>query len=111
MSKDVLKLAETLMARHGLTRWKVRFNRRLRCTEARVVCRTKMIELNPVFVDDPEQVILHEIAHAIHWERIRGRDPNDLRPSEELGHGQMWKTICAEVGYMVPDYYCEDKTA
>jgi len=105
--QDLIKLGNTLIAKWSLTGtgWKVVINRRLRSTEARCVRATRTIELNPRCweMDDPEQTILHEIAHAIHFERIK--DLTDLRPSEEESHGKMWQTISAEIGYLVPDYY------
>jgi SprT-like family len=109
--KTLILLADALLSRCGLVGWSVRINRRLRDTEGRCVTATRTIELHQRCweFDDPEQTILHEIAHAIHWERIRNISPMELRPREEFGHGRMWQAICAEVGYRVPDYYLEAK--
>jgi predicted SprT family Zn-dependent metalloprotease len=103
--QGLICLANTLLSRVGLLSWSVRINRRLRDAEGRCVTATRTIELHQRCweFDDPEQIILHEIAHALHWERIK--DKRDLRPSEEFGHGKMWQAICAEVGYRVPHYY------
>jgi hypothetical protein len=45
-----------------------------------------LIELN--FEEEVRDTILHEIAHALTWERHR----------TNCGHDQRWKDICIEIG-------------
>jgi predicted SprT family Zn-dependent metalloprotease len=88
--KWVANRVETLLATHGLlAEWRFEWDR---ATTRFGQCdhRTKLITLSrhlsdKASDDDVEQVILHEIAHA-------------LAGSRE-GHGTKWRSIAARIGY------------
>jgi predicted SprT family Zn-dependent metalloprotease len=82
------RIAQQLMALHGIAHWSFAWNRRKRSLG---LCRYRQqrIELSRYFVhaNDQAQVretILHEIAHAL--------------AGEKAGHGPVWKAMCAKVG-------------
>lgn len=82
--------AREWMVEYGLFNWTFGFNRRKRSLGICMLGR-KRIELSHYMVDlnGEEQildVILHEIAHALAWERHRDKS-----------HGPIWKRICIEV--------------
>jgi predicted SprT family Zn-dependent metalloprotease len=85
---EVGRLAEQLLAAHGLYGWSFRFNR----SKATLgLCRwgARTIELSVYFVErNPleavRQTLLHEIAHA-----LAGR---------AAGHGPAWKAVCLRIG-------------
>jgi predicted SprT family Zn-dependent metalloprotease len=80
--------ATELLARHGLHRWKLEFNRRKR-TLGLCVYTKRTIELSTHFVDrnsleSIQETILHEIAHAL------------VGPGH--GHDRVWKQKAIEIG-------------
>src|SRR5262245_59311474 len=86
---EARRLAEELMARHGLAGWSFGFNRRKRSLG---LCRyaTRTIELSVYLVygnsaaDEVRDTLLHEIAHAL------------VGPGH--AHDAAWKAKCLEVG-------------
>lgn len=85
---EVRKMAEGLLAAHGLAEWKFGWNRRKR---ALGLCRyhLKRIELSVHFVvangeEEIRETILHEIAHAL--------------AGQKAGHGAAWKAVCRRIG-------------
>lgn len=67
-------------------------SRRAYRSYGRCYFRKRLIVLNPNFVemapdDEVKDVCLHEIAHAIEYER-----------HGTAGHGPRWKAICREIG-------------
>ncbi len=86
---DVIKLAEGLLDKHGLTTdgWRLAFNRR-RTTWGQCWYDAKIIYLSIYFVefnDEPtvRKTLLHEIAHA-------------LCPGHF--HDRVWKQTCLRIG-------------
>ncbi len=94
---SVQRLAEELIARHGLARrgWLFALNRRKRTLG---LCRydVKRIELSQYFVIYNDQAairdtLLHEIAHAI--------------AGHKAGHGAKWVSVCHRLG-AIPNRIC-----
>jgi len=94
-------LAETLMKKHGIWEqgWRFQFDRGLRRFG---VCkyRNKIISLSRYLVElnnreDVQDVILHEIAHAI--------------AGFKEGHGYKWKMVCVQIGAKPERCYDSDK--
>lgn len=91
------KLALDLMSRHGLTEngWRFGFDRaKSRLGQCQYTRRTITISaymVSAATVEQVEQTMLHEIAHAL------------LPPYDEygkkIGHGRRWKTLAAQIGY------------
>lgn len=87
--KQVRNETFKLLAQHGATGWRVRFNPRLTRALGRCIYNTKTIEYQPKFMDenDWDEVVMtirHEVAHA-------------LSPSY-AGHGAIWRAKCLELG-------------
>lgn len=83
----IQQLARQLLNQHGLTEWKLGWNRRKR---AAGVCnyRRKAIELSVYWIrqasdDDIRNTLLHEIAHA-------------LTPGQK--HNHVWRAKCRQIG-------------
>ena len=83
-------LAEELMAKHLPKRWTYKTNNR---TSSLGLCdvNTYTIEMSTHTIHAGKEtfmrVLLHEIAHALDWERHK-----------EIGHGSTWKHIMLELG-------------
>jgi predicted SprT family Zn-dependent metalloprotease len=83
-------LAESLMKKHGIWEqgWRFQFDRGLRrfgcCMYGRKIISLSrhLVELNNR--EDVQDVILHEIAHAI--------------AGFNAGHGMAWKLVCIRIG-------------
>jgi len=98
---DAQTKTEELLLKHGLAKWKFRYQKRLKNIRRYGCChyRTKTISLAPTFVEKNNEdvvvnVILHEIAHAlfIPWKnRITGQWIN-------CGHKSQWKKKALEIG-------------
>jgi predicted SprT family Zn-dependent metalloprotease len=85
---DARRLAQRLMARHGLDGWTFGFNRAKRTMG---LCRhhARRVELSVYFVLANDQAsvrdcILHEIAHAL--------------AGLKAGHGPKWQRTCRRIG-------------
>ena len=89
MSEEVIELASRLFQKHGLISYSFGFDRAVRRAG---LCNytQKRITLSKHFVansdlDAIEQVLLHEIAHAL--------------SGQDAGHGRLWKQKASEIGY------------
>jgi predicted SprT family Zn-dependent metalloprotease len=89
VSVEVEKLASALFQKHGLVNYSFGFDRAVRRAG---LCNytQKRITLSKHFVqgadmDSVEQVLLHEIAHAL--------------SGQAAGHGRIWKAKATELGY------------
>ena len=87
-------LAIYLMYDHGLPiEWKFRWHNKKRslgtCSyvKKRIYLAKWYTKLNDV--SEVKDTILHEIAHALSYERHGRRG---------IGHGRLWKSICREIG-------------
>ena len=87
-------LAIYLMYDHGLPiEWKFRWHNKKRslgsCSyiKKRIYLAKWYTKLNDV--SEVKDTILHEIAHALSYERYG---------SKGTGHGRLWKSICREIG-------------
>lgn len=82
------QMARTLLDQHGLTEWRVEFDRaKRRLGQCRYSTRTIGLGRDYVLHNDENLVrdtILHEIAHAL------------VGPG--AGHGLVWKNKCREIG-------------
>ncbi len=87
-------LTHVLMHQHGLSsEWVFRWQNKKRslgtcsygCREIRL--SKWYVELNDM--KDVKDTILHEIAHALAYERYG---------SKGVGHGRLWKSICRKIG-------------
>lgn len=94
---EVKRLAEELIAKHLETKWIVLFNNTIRQIGA---CNAsgRYIQLSKAFLNNGldfyKETILHEIAHAIDFERN----------GKFNGHGPIWKDIARSIG-------CKEVTA
>ena len=89
MSSQVIDLAHRLFAMHGLVNYSFGFDRAVRragqCDfRARRITISKHL-VNNSSLDQIEQVILHEIAHA-----LVGKD---------AGHSKVWRAKAKDIGY------------
>ena len=89
VSDQVIELANRLFQQHGLVNYSFGFDRAVRRAG---LCNytQKRITLSKHFVansdmDAVEQVLLHEIAHAL--------------AGQSAGHGRFWKKMASEIGY------------
>lgn len=89
MSERVEKLARELFQKHGLVNYSFGFDRAVRRAG---LCNytQKRITLSKHFVaaaefESIEQVLLHEIAHAL--------------AGQAAGHGQVWRAKASKLGY------------
>ncbi len=87
-------LTHVLMHEHGLSRgWTFRWQNKKRSLGTcsynwREIRLSKWyVELNDLV--DVKDTILHEIAHALAYERYG---------SQSIGHGFLWKKVCREIG-------------
>lgn len=92
--KKASALTHVLMHQHGLSRgWTFRWQNKKRslgtCSYNRKEIRLSRwyVELNDM--GDVKDTILHEIAHALSYERYGSRG---------VGHGRLWKSVCREIG-------------
>lgn len=88
---NVRKLARDLIKINGLTGWKVAFNGRV-SSAGMCKFKTKTIFMSKKFITHTSDkyvlnTILHEIAHALDYER---RETSD--------HGHNWVAICHNIG-------------
>jgi SprT protein len=87
---QVSQLAQDLFQRHGLVNYSFGFDRAIRraglCnySEKRITISRHLVEAGDLHV--VEQVLLHEIAHAL--------------CGQAAGHGKVWKAKAAELGYL-----------
>lgn len=103
-SEQTVALARKLLNTHGLHFWEFKFNRQKRnlglChfpteTHSGQISLSKhFIELNSD--EKIRETLLHEVAHALSWERYR-----------HTGHGKIWKEIAREIGCK-PERCCND---
>ncbi len=91
---DGFRVARELMDQHGLHGWKLRWmEQKSSRICGRCKSRGKIIELSRMYfvMTEDEAVkrntILHEIAHALQYER-----------AGYMSHDKGWKSICAEIG-------------
>lgn len=92
--KKASALTHVLMHEHGLSRgWAFRWQNKKRSLGTcsynwREIRLSKWyVELNDLA--DVKDTILHEIAHALAYERYG---------SQSIGHGFLWKKVCREIG-------------
>ena len=89
MSEQVVQLANQLFQQHGLISYSFGFDRAVRraglCnyTQRRITLSKHFVSTSDL--DAIEQVLLHEIAHAI--------------AGQGAGHGKVWKAKATELGY------------
>jgi SprT protein len=87
---QVSQLAQELFQRHGLVNYSFGFDRAIRraglCnySQKRITISRHLVEAGDMRVI--EQVILHEIAHAL--------------IGQAAGHGKIWKAKATELGYL-----------
>jgi SprT protein len=87
---QVSQLAQELFVRHGLINYSFGFDRAIRraglCnySQKRITISRHLVEAGDLHVI--EQVILHEIAHAL--------------TGQVAGHGKIWKAKATELGYL-----------
>jgi predicted SprT family Zn-dependent metalloprotease len=89
--QETLRNAREALKYYGLAGWRVELDRAKRRAG---VCRfsKKTLGFSEHFIllnehEEIEDTILHEIAHALEWERHQGK-----------GHSSRWKAICREIG-------------
>ncbi|NBU23524.1 MAG: M48 family peptidase [Actinobacteria bacterium] len=89
MESKVIALASELFQKHGIVNYSFGFDRAIRraglCdyTRRRITLSKHLLANSDL--DQIEQVLLHEIAHA-----LVGKD---------AGHGRIWKQKASEIGY------------
>lgn len=89
MSQEVIVLAQRLFQKHGLVNYSFGFDRAVRraglCnyTQRRITLSKHFVASSDL--DAIEQVLLHEIAHAL--------------VGQSVGHGKAWKLKASELGY------------
>jgi SprT protein len=89
VSSEVIELANRLFQKHGLVNYSFGFDRAVRraglCnyTERRITLSKHFVANSEI--DAIEQVLLHEIAHAL--------------VGQGAGHGKVWKAKASELGY------------
>jgi predicted SprT family Zn-dependent metalloprotease len=103
-AEQTADLARKLLDTHGLHFWQFEFNRQKRSLglcyfpspsyPGRISLSKHFIELNSH--EKIRETLLHEIAHALSWERHRYK-----------GHGKIWKEIARQIG-CVPERCCND---
>jgi predicted SprT family Zn-dependent metalloprotease len=87
---QVSQLAQELFQRHGLVNYSFGFDRAIRraglCnySQKRITISRHLVEAADMQV--VEQVLLHEIAHAL--------------CGQAAGHGKVWKAKASELGYL-----------
>ena len=92
--KKAQALTHILMHKHGLLgNWKFRWQNK-KVSLGTCSYRKKEIRLSKWYVElndeaEVRDTILHEIAHALSYER---------HGSKGIGHGRLWKSICREIG-------------
>jgi predicted SprT family Zn-dependent metalloprotease len=93
---DFKRFARTEMSKLGLDGWTVKFNGRIKRAVGKCKPRKKRIDLSKAYFVEhggelPDEmlkdVVLHEIAHALDYER---RGTSD--------HSRKWKRVAREVG-------------
>ena len=90
MFDQVSQLAQELFQRHGLVNYSFGFDRAIRraglCnySQKRITISRHLVEAADMQV--VEQVLLHEIAHAL--------------CGQAAGHGKVWKAKASELGYL-----------
>ncbi len=90
MFDQVSQLAQELFQRHGLVNYSFGFDRAIRraglCnySQKRITISRHLVEAGDMKV--VEQVLLHEIAHAL--------------CGQAAGHGKIWKAKATELGYL-----------
>jgi SprT protein len=89
VSEEVIALANRLFQRHGIINYSFGFDRAVRraglCnyTKRQITLSKHFVAANSL--DAIEQVLLHEIAHAL--------------VGQKAGHGPLWKKKATELGY------------
>lgn len=90
MFDQVDQLAQQLFQKHGLVNYSFGFDRAIRraglCnySQKRITISRHLVEAGDMHV--VEQVLLHEIAHAL--------------TGQAAGHGKIWKAKASELGYL-----------
>ena len=90
MFDQVYQLAQQLFQQHGLVNYSFGFDRAIRraglCnySQKRITISRHLVEAGDMHV--VEQVLLHEIAHAL--------------TGQAAGHGKIWKAKASELGYL-----------
>ncbi len=90
MFDQVSQLAQELFQRHGLVNYSFGFDRAIRraglCnySQKRITISRHLVEAGDLQV--VEQVLLHEIAHAL--------------CGQAAGHGKIWRAKATELGYL-----------
>ena len=90
MFDQVNQLAQQLFQQHGLVNYSFGFDRAIRraglCnySQKRITISRHLVEAGDMHV--VEQVLLHEIAHAL--------------TGQAAGHGRIWKAKASELGYL-----------
>ena len=90
MFDQVDQLAQQLFQKHGLVNYSFGFDRAIRraglCnySQKRITISRHLVEAGNMHV--VEQVLLHEIAHAL--------------AGQAAGHGKTWKAKASELGYL-----------
>ena len=90
MFDQVNQLAQQLFQQHGLVNYSFGFDRAIRraglCnySQKRITISRHLVEAGDMHV--VEQVLLHEIAHAL--------------TGQAAGHGKIWKAKASELGYL-----------
>lgn len=101
-TRDAQAMAEEMIKKHGLKDWRFRYlmeEKKLGiCTPA-----GKIITLSLQWTKNGEEkivknTVLHEISHALEFERFR-----------TMGHGPRWKQICLEIGAKPQQFHTETK--
>jgi len=100
---EAAQLARALFREHGLVGWSFQFDRGKRkmgtCYPLRklITVSEHLVRLNTL--DRVRQTILHELAHALDWER-----------NGKIGHGPTWKAIARSLGHSGQRTYSSAET-
>ena len=88
--------------------WHFQFNKRLKSTLGRTFYTHKLIDVAEFLLDHDEifDTVLHEIAHALAFERFG----NTYDTHKNDGHGPNWIKMCELVGAK-PERYCTNAYA
>jgi predicted SprT family Zn-dependent metalloprotease len=90
--ENVIEKYRELMDKHGLQHWTCAFSTKKSRIYGTCHYSQRKLTINPLYNDiasdsDIIDTILHEIAHALDYERYGN-----------VGHGKTWKSVCREIG-------------